>query len=361
MKSFFRIITLFSLTIFLILITYFFLPNNTPVIDTHNIKQNMIKENKQSTTTEAIYRLRPVDTSSPRALISSLEDELHYLMILYQEGRQSFPKIRRHVKRMVQIFNFSETPPALVPQKGREHLWQLIDIIGRLPKLEKQNIPNAKQVFEQKIDTWTIPHTELTLQRVEEGQRKGEFLISPHTFKRIPEFYEKLIDLPKRSDAIVPLESYLMYRNGAGTSFSPHIINKLPEFLRQDFLGQAIWRLLILLAILGLMFVLAGIFFNLRPNDEENDTPIEKSDLDLGDTLRRLALPIYLLIMVQFLDYMSIKELRLTGIVLASCQIFIKLMTLIGIAYLLHLFFFLMAEVVIKVLNTRNASFDSQL
>ncbi|MCK5662462.1 MAG: hypothetical protein KAI17_03200, partial [Thiotrichaceae bacterium] len=187
MKSFFRIITLFSLTIFLILITYFFLPNNTPVIDTHNIKQNMIKENKQSTTTEAIYRLRPVDTSSPRALISSLEDELHYLMILYQEGRQSFPKIRRHVKRMVQIFNFSETPPALVPQKGREHLWQLIDIIGRLPKLEKQNIPNAKQVFEQKIDTWTIPHTELTLQRVEEGQRKGEFLISPHTFKRIPE------------------------------------------------------------------------------------------------------------------------------------------------------------------------------
>jgi MscS family membrane protein len=43
---------------------------------------------------------------------------------------------------------------------------------------------------------WTLPQTEIRIARVDTGARAGEYLFSAETVERIPDFYDKIEDLP---------------------------------------------------------------------------------------------------------------------------------------------------------------------
>ena len=306
--------------------------------------------------TEALDRLRPIDTSSPQAVYVSLHRGLQQGMKIFYQGNKG--ALRQHTQRLIRIFDFSETPPVLISQQGPEHFWQLVDIMDRLPKIEIKDIPDEEQMRTEGITRWAHPNTELIIHKVTEGPRAGEFLITPETFRRLPEFYTKVADLPKRKDAIFPMEAYKLYRNGMGTSFPTAVLSKLPETLKQDWLGQPGWKWLALITTLVLVMLLARPLFLLRPIhvDEPRD-----DDLGLGVTLRRIALPVYILIAMQALEYLLTRQLRLTGMGLSISQITAQLTMLLATAYILKLLIALLAEVVIKILHTRRASFDSQL
>jgi len=94
---------------------------------------------------DAIDRLRPIDTSSPRALTDSLRHETKVLLDFYTQN--DHPAIRRQAQRVIRIFDFSDTPPALLSQKGPEHFWQLVDIMGRLPEMDLEEISDAEQDY----------------------------------------------------------------------------------------------------------------------------------------------------------------------------------------------------------------------
>ena len=315
-----------------------------------------ISQVNADTTAEAIERLHPIDTHSPRALMESLERENRLMMVMYAKGDN--PAIRRKIQQVIRIFDFSDTPPALISQQGPEHYWQLIDIIGRLPKWDLQTIPDIEQVRENEITHWNYPNTEITIQLVASGSRKGEFLLSPETFERIPEFYAKVIDLPKRPDAIVPVEAYQLYRNGSGSIFPAKLIGKLPKLLRDDWLGQPGWKWPVLLIILSLMILLAWPLLRLRP---KNQSEPRDDELGFSVTIRQLMLPIYILIAMNFLEYMITRQIRFTGVELTVSIFAIHLISLLAMAYILHLILSLIAESVIKYMHTHNANFDSQL
>ena len=315
-----------------------------------------ISQVNADTTAEAIERLHPIDTHSPRALMESLERENRLMMVMYAKGDN--PAIRRKIQQVIRIFDFSDTPPALISQQGPEHYWQLIDIIGRLPKWDLQTIPDIEQVRENEITHWNYPNTEITIQLVASGSRKGEFLLSPETFERIPEFYAKVIDLPKRPDAIVPVEAYQLYRNGSGSIFPAKLIGKLPKLLRDDWLGQPGWKWPVLLIILSLMILLAWPLLRLRP---KNQSEPRDDELGFSVTIRQLMLPIYILIAMNFLEYMITRQIRFTGVELTVSIFAIQLISLLAMAYILHLILSLIAESVIKYMHTHNANFDSQL
>ena len=87
-----------------------------------------ISQVNADTTAEAIERLHPIDTHSPRALMESLERENRLLMEMYANGDKL--AFRQKIQQVIRVFDFSETPPALISQQGKERYWQLIDIIG---------------------------------------------------------------------------------------------------------------------------------------------------------------------------------------------------------------------------------------
>ena len=305
---------------------------------------------------EAANRLRPIDTSSPRALVVSLQRYADRIMETFVQGDHH--SIRRKVQRAIRIFDFSDTPPALIDQQGPEHFWQLIDIVGRLPKLDTDKIPGIDQVKEEEITRWTWPDTELIVHKVTEGPRKGEFLVSPETFERLPDFWEEIADLPKRPDSSIPIEAYRLYRSGVNTVFPEAIISKLPEVLQRDWLGQPGWKWPVVIIVLGLTVLLAWPCARLRP-----DHVVQPRDdsMDAVVTLRRLALPVYVLFAMQVLDYLFSQQIRLTGLALEIGEVSLQMISLIAVAYVLHLLLSLSAEGVVKILHTRRAGFDSQL
>ena len=315
-----------------------------------------ISQVNADTTTEAIERLRPIDTQSPRALLESVDRENRLIMEMY--ANDDLPGIRRKIQQVIRIFDFSNTPPALISQQGPEHYWQLIDIIGRLPKLEYDAIPDIEHFRKNEKTLWKFPDTEMTIQRVANGPREGEFLISPETFKRIPEYYAKVIDFPKRPDALVQMEAYQLYRHGLGSFFPEKLIAKLPKPLRDDWLGQPGWKWPVLLIILILMILLPWLLLRVRPKKQ---TEPRDDELDFSITMKQLALPVYTLGAMSFLDYLVSRQIRFTGVELTVSIFAIHLISLLVLAYILHLMLSLIGEAIIKYLHAHSANFDSQL
>ena len=315
-----------------------------------------IHQANADTTAEAIERLHPIDTQSPRALMESLERENRLMMAIFAKGDKL--TFQKKIQQVIRVFDFSKTPPALISQQGKERYWQLVDIIDRLPKLDSQTIPDIKKVRENEITHWSFPNTEITIRRVANGSRKDEFLLSPETYKRIPQFYAQIMDLPKRTDAIVPMEAYQIYRNGFGTVFPEKLIAKLPKLLRDDWLGQPGWKWPVLLIILSLMVLLAWPLLRLRPINQADP---RDDELGFFVTIRQIILPIYILIAMSFLEYMVTSEVRFTGIELTVSIFVIYLISLLAMAYILHLILSFIGESVIKYLHTHSANFDSQI
>ena len=46
---------------------------------------------------------------------------------------------------------------------------------------------------------WLISNTEIRIDRVEKGERAGEYLFTPDTLRHLPEFYEKVKNLQYKS------------------------------------------------------------------------------------------------------------------------------------------------------------------
>ena len=65
------------------------------------------------------------------------------------------------------------------------------------------SIPGADSPEAGKVSRWTIPHTEITIARVEKGSQQGDYLFSPETVDRLKAYYTKVKALPYRPDAII--------------------------------------------------------------------------------------------------------------------------------------------------------------
>ena len=71
-----------------------------------------------------------------------------------------------------------------------------------LPPLEQ--IPDAATAKAENLARWTIPGTEITIAKVEDGERAGEFLFTADSLARARQFYELVQDLPpKRGEGSV--------------------------------------------------------------------------------------------------------------------------------------------------------------
>ena len=65
-------------------------------------------------------------------------------------------------------------------------------------------IESAEKGAQIRSASWTIPHTDITLARTDEGPKQGAFRFSAATVSDARRFFDKVRDLPYRRD--VPLE-----------------------------------------------------------------------------------------------------------------------------------------------------------
>ncbi|MDP3009105.1 MAG: mechanosensitive ion channel family protein [Methylococcales bacterium] len=230
--------------------------------------------------------LKPIDTSSPRA---TLQGFIEFTNKAYSEGFGlintymnsselyltaeeivALKEVRHSQKSAERALDVNELPPATVDETSRRLMVQMKEVLDRIDIPAMESIPDAQMMAKAEFKYWVIPNTEIRIQRVEKGARTGEYLFTPDTLNRLPEFYAKVKHLPYKANAAVGWYDFVTY-SPVGVALVLH--NTVPPrwFLtapdkqpaRVMFLDQPAWRWLSIVIILGAGFIFVRLCFRL--------------------------------------------------------------------------------------------------
>jgi len=159
-----------------------------------------------------IHPLRPTDTSSPRATLQGfvettddiyrrfaavLEDYSNSdRLFLSRDEHRKQQRTLREAPKIARYLDVSGIPPVLMETVIPERVLQLKEILDRIDIPEFADIPDADAMTHQTSKRWRLPNTEIDIVRIDDGPRAGEYLVSAGTIERLPEFYERVKDLP---------------------------------------------------------------------------------------------------------------------------------------------------------------------
>jgi MscS family membrane protein len=187
------------------------------------------------------YPLRPADTSSPRDTLRSFNANVNEAV---QAWRASEPRevVTRAGLRAYGAFDFSQLPARGRFAKEVETILFLKEIIDRIELPPDSEIPGDEEVADKgkAFTRWTIPNTKITIARIEEGSRAGEFLFTAETVDRLPEFYELVKDLPYRPGSAGG--AYADFAHSPGPIVPRSWARALPEWSRTVVRGEALWQ-----------------------------------------------------------------------------------------------------------------------
>jgi MscS family membrane protein len=158
------------------------------------------------------HPLAAVDTSSPRSLLigyitltndlyrSGSEIVQHYResgrLYLSDEEREGLYRTKDQAFKLTPAFDFSVLPSITRQESERRMVIQLKEVLDRVALPPQSEIPDAKAMKEQGKTRWQIPGTEIAIQQIESGPRKGDYIFAPDSIERLPEMYEVAKELP---------------------------------------------------------------------------------------------------------------------------------------------------------------------
>jgi MscS family membrane protein len=203
------------------------------------------------------YPLRPADTSSPRGTLRSFNANINEAIQAWQAGEPQ-EVVTRAGQRAHEAFDFSHLPGRGRFPKEVETMLFLKEILDRIELPPDNEIPGDEEVVnkEKALTRWTIPNTRITIAKIEEGPRAGEFLFTAETVHRLQEFYERAKDLPYKPGAVIGL--YEDFAHSPGPIVPRSWAMALPDWSRTVVLGEALWQWL------GFAIVVVAAFFGVR-------------------------------------------------------------------------------------------------
>ncbi len=165
------------------------------------------------------HPLRPPDTSSPRATLRSFLESADRAW----EGMRSgdFEEGRSARASAIQTLDFSETPNGVEWEERSKRIIYLKEILDRIPLPPFEEIPGDAEVGEGGLRKWTIPDTRISIARVDEGERAGDWLFTAGSVARLHRYYRQVAHLPYKPGASGGfLESYVRGGEAEGTAAS---------------------------------------------------------------------------------------------------------------------------------------------
>ncbi len=317
--------------------------------------------------------LQPADTSSPRATLQGFIETLNdinaqivvviksylassRLYVSKQESRE-IDRITRQQEGVIRTLDLSDTPAALVDQLAETRILQLKEILDRIDLPDFESVPDTGAMEAEEFKRWTLPGTEITIARVEQGPRAGEYLFSPETVRRLPDFYQKVAHLPYKSTATAGW--YDRYRYGGGGLYKliPYRwMTALPDWSKRLVFDQPLWRwfgvvLVLLTATLAYLLVrrIAGAWARCGATSE------------LRTLWVQLANPLMLLLLVPVVVHVFAENLRLTGAILEVTTLTLWAIFTLSLTWAVWLGSHVIAESVVAAQDMHTGSIDSQL
>jgi MscS family membrane protein len=202
----------------------------------------------------AEYPLEPPDRSSPRATLNTFRDSVDEAWKLYTAKD---PKVRVVFARARGCLDVSDVPPLVLHQVSAEGALLLKEVLDRIELPPENDIPDTPEVAAGKLTRWTIPHTEITLVKVAEGDQEGEWLFSSRTVARASEFYERVKALPYQPGRLGGHLEEL--RSGTDVTLIGRLVSVLPPPARTRIGDMLAWQWGALGLLVLTLVVAAGV------------------------------------------------------------------------------------------------------
>lgn len=317
------------------------------------------------------FPLEPADTSSPRSTLTNLVDnlvEVHRALevaalehesssglFMSDSVRDQEKHINVLLKRAVGSLDLSQVPRATRPFIGVEAAVQIKEVLDRVPLPPLESIPDKEMIEASNIIRWRIPHTGISITRIEEGPRSGEFLFDADAVSRSGEMYRTVRHLPYVNNDTGG--TYAEIVATPGRLLAPKWllwVDDLPAWMQVFHFGKAIWQWIALLLTLMLAFLVpATVSYWLRRYAEPESEFVQ--------VLRRLAVPATALIALWFAEYILVWQINFTGqnlvVLLKSLLVPITLLS----AYCGYLITLLVTETLISSPRIDTASLDANM
>jgi MscS family membrane protein len=306
--------------------------------------------------------LEPVDTSSPRSTIESflaLTDEAARRLVEFRDAPS--PATQRALSQSLakgwRLLDLSQVPAASREGVADETFVLLWDVMARLELPDPKEIPDSSAFTDEDYKgkrpaDWQIPRTEITIARVAEGPRAGEFLFSPDTVKRLPDFYEAVQQVPYRrpmpSSDLVLTDQLL-----TGWMIPMTWVEAIPDWANAPLLGQVLWKWFAVVLSLGLASAALIMGFRWARRREWGSS--------LGAYVRRLAVPLGAIVLAMILRYFFQHQINLTGRVANLPDYLIEGIYGVAVVWLVWLTANWIAEAVIASPRISPESLDANL
>ncbi len=218
-----------------------------------------------------VHPLAPLDSSGPRETLKSFQESFSESVSAYQaevdwtdtDAETYMLDLSSKASRLLDL---SAVPPAGQDDVIRLGVIQLQEILDRIELPGYEDIPDKEQVKTAGMDRWNIPNTEITIARVDEGARQGEWLFSPGTVSRLSEFFDKVQDIPYKDGAIlgrlgddVAFYEYMLYSPGALVPIE--WILALPPWANDYYGDLLVWQLIGVVVVLMVAIALVLVAF----------------------------------------------------------------------------------------------------
>ncbi len=189
--------------------------------------------------TQDVHPLAPPDRSSPRATLKTFLDSTNSAVEAFKRGHRD--EARALVEPAIGCLNLGKEPPELRYALGRDSAIYLKEVLDRIQIPPDEEIPDEKKVQTQKISSWTIPYTEITIAAVKEESPSGRFLFTSDTVRNAERFYDKIEKLPYRPGTGGG-GLYQQLSSSVGVIIPKAIADRLPHWARTKVYGQAAWQ-----------------------------------------------------------------------------------------------------------------------
>jgi MscS family membrane protein len=289
-----------------------------------------------ATETPLEHPLEPPDRTSPRATISTFLDSIDTAWSLFSSGD---PAYQEPFLKARNCLDLSEIPPLVFREASGKAALVLKEVLDRLDPQSFEDIPDAEMVEELGLTRWTIPHTEITLLRTTDGERRGDWLFSKQTVARTDDFYQKVQHLPLRPGRLGGHVEEL--RAGTRAVLLLKMVEVMPSWFKSEVGGMFVWQWfgLALLVVLLTLAVAAAAWLGRRWADNRI----------AGRSLAPFLVPLALVALPLSGGFMIRRIFMLPGAPAMVLRLVFSIVGSIGLAWLVALLLTRVGELVVAV------------
>jgi len=327
-----------------------------------------------SATANEANPLQPIDTSSPRATLQGFLNVMNDsfpkglgVLQSYLASTRSYllpeeiSTLQEYLHGLItaeRTLDLSDLSPSMARESSRRRTIQLKEIIDRIGLPPLESVPDEQAMAKEEFKRWVIPGTEIRIARVEKGSRAGEYLFTAETVTQIPEFYEKIKNLPYKPGASVGWHEFGTY-SPMGVVLAlykvvpPRWLIGLPRWTRITLLDQPLWRWIGIVSVLGVGFAVILLCYRISRHWGSQAASTEQ--------WAHLLQPLSLVVVVPFVALVLTDVLRISGIIYQVATPLLWTVFYFALTWTVWVIGSVVAESVIAYEKLRTSSIDSQL